>query len=129
MATHAGKEGTVKIGSNTVAEIRSWSIEEQAAVANDTALGDEWETHLATTKSWSGQLECWWDETDTTGQGALTAGASVVLNVYPEGAVTADTYYTGTATVTGISRQANNEGLVEAAFSFTGSGALTQSTV
>ena len=129
MATHAGKEGTVQIGSNTVAEIRSYSIEETANVVNDTALGDDYETHVVTTKAWSGQLECYWDETGTTGQCALTSGASVTLNVYPEGNVTGDTFYTGTATVTSISRQGNNEGLVEAAFSFTGSGALTESTV
>ena len=129
MATHAGKEGTVKIGANTVAEIRTWSIEETTNTAPDTTLGDEWETHLVTTKAWTGQLECFWDETDTNGQGALTSGASVTLNVHPEGDTSGDTFYSGTATVTTITRQANNEGLVEAAFSFTGNGALSESTV
>ena len=30
MATHKGSEGTVKVGSNAVAEIRSYSLEETA---------------------------------------------------------------------------------------------------
>ena len=43
--------------------------------------------------------------------------------------VNGDVYYTGTATVTGITRQASIDGIVEASFSFQGSGALTESTV
>lgn len=128
MANHTGSEGTVKIGTNTVAEIRSWSIEESADTIEDTAMGDTARTFRTGLTAWSGSLDCWWDETDTTGQGALTVGAQVTLNVYPEGATVGDTYYTGTAIVTGISRQAAFDGMVEASFSFQGTGALTEST-
>jgi len=130
MATHIGSEGTVKIGANTVAEIKSWSVDETANVADDSSLGDAWATHLAGMNSWAGSLDCHWDETDATGQGALTAGASVTLNLYPEGATAADTYYTGTATVTGISRSVGgNDDVIAVSFSFTGNGALTETTV
>ena len=129
MATHAGIEGTVEIGSDTIAEIRSWSIEEQGETADDTTLSNTsgWRTHLHTLKSWTGQVDCFWDETDSNGQGALTIGASVTLNVFPEGDdVNGDVYYTGTATVTNITRQAAVESVVEASFSFQGNGALTE---
>ena len=129
MTTHTGSEGTVKIGANTVAEIKSWTIEETGDTAEDTTMGDTWRTHKATLNSWSGSLECFWDETDSMGQGALTTGASVTLNVYPEGDTTADTFYTGTAIVTGISRTGAFDGLVEASFTFQGTGALTPDTV
>ena len=129
MATHKGSEGVVKVGTNTVAEVRSYSIEESADVLEDTSMGDSAKTYLASLTSFSGSLDVFWDETDTSGQGALTVGSSVTLNVYPEGADSGDTYYSGTALVTGVSRTGSFDGMVEASISVQGSGALTQSTV
>jgi hypothetical protein len=129
MANHAGSEGTVKIGSNVVAEVKSFSIEESADTIEDTTLGDTARTFKSGLTGWSGSVECFWDETDTNGQGALTIGAEVTLNVYPEGAVSTDKYFTGSGIVTGISRQASLDGMVEASFSFQGNGALTLGTV
>ena len=101
MTTHTGSEGTVKIGANIVAELRNWSVEEQADTIEDTAMGDTARTYLTGLTQWSGSLDCWWDETDTNGQGALTIGASVTLNLYPEGDASTDIYFSGTALVTG----------------------------
>ena len=129
MATHKGSEGVVKVGTNTVAEVRSYSIEESADVLEDTSMGDSAKTYLASLTSFSGSLDVFWDETDTSGQGALTVGSSVTLNVYPEGADSGDTYYSGTALVTGVSRSGSFDGMVEASITVQGSGALTQSTV
>ena len=129
MANHAGKEGTVKIGANTIAEIRNWSVTETAEVTDDTTMGDSDRTHLFTVGSWEATVDSWWDETDTNGQGAMTRGASVTLNLYPEGAVSADTFYTGTATITNIARSAALDGMVEVSFTAFGNGALTESTV
>ncbi len=129
MATHKGSEGVIKVGANTVAEVRSYSIDETADVLEDTSMGDSAKTYLASLTSFSGSLDVFWDETDTSGQGALTVGSSVTLNVYPEGADSGDTYYSGTALVTGVSRSGSFDGMVEASISVQGSGALTQSTV
>ena len=129
MATHAGKEGTVKVGANTIAEIRDWSITETGENFDDTSMGDSARTHLATVSSWEGSVTCFWDETDSNGQGAMTINASITANFYPEGAVSADTYYTGTASVTSIGRSASVDGGVEATFGLQGNGALTETTV
>ena len=131
MASHAGLEGTVIVGtSGVVAEVREWEIQETGEVADSSSLDNTtgWRTHKATMKSWNGSLTCWWDETDTDGQGAMTIGASVTMKVYPEGNSTGDKYYTGTATITQINRKASFDGIVEASFSFTGNGALTEAT-
>jgi hypothetical protein len=128
-ANHKGSEGTVKIGSNVIAEIRGWSLSQSANTIDDTELGDTAETHQPGTTSWSGSVTCFWDETDTNGQEAMTIGTSVTLNLYPEGATSGDKYYTGTATITGIERSGAINGMVEAVYSFKGSGALTPSTV
>ena len=129
MATHKGSEGTVKVGSNAVAEIRSYSIEESADTLEDTSMGDSARTYKSSLTNFSGSLDVFWDETDVDGQGALSIGSEVTLNVYPEGDTTGDTYYTGSAIVTGVSRSASFDGLVEASISVQGNGALTPTTV
>ena len=128
MAVHKGSEGLIKIGSDTVAEVRSYSLEESADVLEDTSLGDTTRTYLTSLTTFTGSLEVFWDELDTA-QNALSIGASVTLNVYPEGADSGDTYYSGSAIVTGITRSASFDGLVEASISVQGSGALTSTTV
>jgi predicted secreted protein len=130
MAVHKGSEGTVRVGGNTIAEIRSYSLEESADTLETTSMGDTARTYLPSLTTFTGSVDVYWDETDTTGQGALSAiGTEVVLNVYPEGATSADTYYTGSAIVTGVTRTASFDGLVEASITLQGTGALTTTTV
>lgn len=129
MATHKGSEGTVKVGSNAVAEVRSFTIDESADTLEDTSMGDAARTYKPSLTSFSGSVDVFWDETDTTGQGALTIGAEVTLNLYPEGDTTGDTYLSGSAIVTGVSVNSSFDGLVESSISFQGTGALTTTTV
>ena len=129
MATHKGSEGTVKSGANAIAEIRSYTITETADVLEDTSMGDASRTYLASLKSFSGSIECFWDETDTNGQLTLDVGATVTINVYPEGSTSGDTYYTGSVIITEKSITASFDGMVEASFSFQGTGALSETTV
>lgn len=128
MATRVGKDGAVKIGANAVAEIRDWSVEQTSEVVNDTVMGDTWMSNKATQKSWTASFNAYWDDTDTNGQLALDVGTEVTLNLYSEdtsGAI----YWSGTAIISSVSQSASFDGLVEASFSATGNGALTESTV
>lgn len=129
MTTHTGSEGTVKVGSNVIAEIRSFSIEETADTLEDTTMGDTARTYKSSLTSYSGSLDVFWDETDVTGQGALTIGAEVTLAMYPEGDTAGDNYLTGTAIVTSRSISSSFDGLVEMSISVQGTGALTSTTV
>lgn len=129
MANHKGSEGTVKFGANAIAEVRSWSISETADTIEDTTMGDSARTYKPSLTSWNGSVDVYWDETDTNGQVAATIGAEVTLNVYPEGATSGDTYFSGSAIVTGVSRTASMDGMVEASLTFQGNGALTIDTV
>lgn len=129
MATHAGSEGTVKSGSNAIAEIRSYSLEETADTLEDTTMGDSSRTYLPSLKTFSGSVDVFWDETDTTGQGSFDVGASVTLAIYPEGDTAGDTYYSGSAIVTGKTITGSFDGMVEATFTLQGTGALTETTV
>ena len=127
MAVHKGSEGTVHVGTDAVAEIRSYTVDETADVIESTSLGNSAKTFEASTTSFSGSIDVFWDETDTA-QIALSVGSSVTIKFYPEGASTGDKYYSGTAIVTGVSITANNDSLVEASISIQGSGALTLAT-
>ncbi len=130
MATHAGSEGTVKVGSNAIAEIRSFSIEETADTIEDTTMNNGGaRTYKPSLTSFSGSVDVFWDETDSTGQGALTIGAEVTLNLYPEGSANGDTYLSGSAIVTSRSISSSFDGMVEMSISVQGNGALTTSTV
>ena len=129
MATHKGSAGVVKVGANTVAEVTAFSFDETADTIETTALANSAHSFVSDLVGWSGSVDCFWDETDTSGQGAMTAGASVTLNLYPEGADSGDTYFTGTAIITSISRSNAIGAIVTATFSFTGANALTSTTV
>lgn len=129
MPTHTGSEGLLKVGANTVAEVRSYTISETGDTIEDTSMGDASRTYKAGLKTWTASVEAFWDEVDTNGQGALDVGSSVTLNVYPEGSSTGDVYYTGTALVTGKTVNATFDGMVEASFTLQGTGALSETTL
>lgn len=132
MATHWGNEGLVRVGANTVAEVTEFEVTQSVAPVDDTSMGDTWKSHIAGSgiREWSGSLTCHWDETDTNGQETLVVGASVTLNLYPEGNQSTDKYYTGLATITEVKVTAKMDGdTIKRSFNFQGSGALTLSTV
>ena len=128
MATHLGKEGTVQVGSNAIAEIRGFSIDESIDVVEDTSMGDSSKTYLASIKDFSGTVDVLYDETDTNGQTALSLGSSVTLNFAPEGTSSGDVKLTGTAIVTGKSITSSFDGLVESTITVQGTGGLTTTT-
>ena len=128
MATHTGSEGTVKIGSDQLAEVRSYTIESSGETIEDTTLGDSARTYKAGLTTFTASFEVFFDETDTA-QNAVDAGATITFSVYPEGDTAGDTYYTGSGIVTGRSITGSFDGMVEMALSVQGTGALTETTV
>lgn len=131
MATHTGSEGTVRVGANAIAEIRSYSVEETSDTAEDTSMGDAYRTFRTTLKAWTGSVDVFWDETDTNGQIALAPGSQVTVNFFPEGvsAGQSERYYTGDAIVTGKTVTASFDGMVESTITLQGTGALTFATL
>ena len=128
MAKRHGKDGVVKIGSNTM-KTTKWTLTENIDVADDTDMGDAAKTHLPGIPSWSGSADAWMNKTETTGQGALSIGASVTLNLYDDGTGVGQTYHTGTATVTQITHNVDIGNTISVAFTFQGNGALTHPTI
>ena len=129
MANHTGVSGIVKVGTNTVAEVRSFTLDTTAELLEDTALTDTSKSFQVGKKGATASVECFWDETDTNGQIAIAEGSSVALNLYPEGATSGDYYYSGTYLITANSVSVPTDGIIEATFSATLTAALTRGTV
>lgn len=127
MATYQGFNGSVKVGSNAVAEISEFTLDVSRDTVETQSFGDTWKEMTTTLASWSGTFRGRWDMTDTNGQAALqsalTGGTSVSLSLLTAASKT----YSGTAFITAISTGAAVDGVVEADFSFAGSGSLSYS--
>jgi hypothetical protein len=128
MAVHKGSEGAIKIGSATVAEVKSYSLDESADTIETSNMGSSARTYLSSLTSFSGSVDCMWDETDSS-QNALAVGSTVTLLWYPEGSGTGATFYSGSVIVTGKNITGSFDGLVEASIAVQGSGAITTATV
>jgi len=129
MATHTSASGVIKVGSNAIAEITSYSLEYSSDTVEDTVIGDSARTYKPTLKSFTASVDAFWDETDTNGQVALVVGTEVTFSIYPEGDTSTDTYYTGSAIITGRTISSSTGEMITASFTLQGTGDLTADTV
>jgi predicted secreted protein len=127
MATHTGSEGLIKVGTTTVGELRSYTLEQTSDTIEDTSLGDSSRTYKTGLKGFSGSASLFFDEADA-GQILMVVGTEITIKVFPEGASSGDKFYEGSAIVTGYNVSASFDGMVEAEMTFTGTGALSLST-
>ena len=129
MANHKGSEGVVKVSNATIAEVKDWSLSESAETIDDTIMGETARTKKSSLTSASGYISAFWDETDSAGQLAMTAGATITLNLYPEGVASGDYFATMSAIITEAGKSAAMDGMVEATFSFETNGAVQWAAV
>ena len=127
MATHTGSEGTIKIGSTVLGELRSYTLEQTSDTIEDTSMGDSVRTYKSGLKGSSGSASVFFDEADA-GQLLCTVGSSITLNLFPEGNQSGDKFYAVDAIVTGYNVSASFDGMVEAEITFQGTGAVTIGT-
>ena len=127
MATHTGSEGTIKIGSTVLGELRSYTLEQTSDTIEDTSMGDSVRTYKAGLKASSGSASVFFDEADA-GQLLCTVGSAITLNVFPEGNQSGDKFFAVDAIVTGYNVSASFDGMVEAEITFQGNGEVTVGT-
>jgi predicted secreted protein len=128
MATTLGKAGYLRISSLTVLQLRGYTLNHTSDTVEDTVIGDEYKTRLATLKDWRVSGDLYFDTADT-GANALTIGSTVTVDLYPMGIATASRYYQGRAIITSFDPNARHDGMVEVPFSAEGTGALSTLTV
>lgn len=121
----AGYGGAVYVGTNKVAEIKSWSLELGGDTIDVTSFDSGgWKEHLASLAEWSGSFEGMFDTADTNGQVALINAwlnrQSVTLKLYVDNTH----YFTGTAYIN-LSLEVPVDDAVTISVDFTGSGAVS----
>ena len=125
MAKVKGSSGVVKVGANTVAGVRSFTLDESMTPIDDSDLNTDELTYQSGDITRTAAVECFWDKADSTGQETLVIGASVTLVLEPEGSGAGRRTQTMTALVTGVS-QANEKGnMVTKNVTFQVSGTVT----
>lgn len=139
MATLAGNNGTIAIGSVPVAATRSFSVEITSDTIETTVMGTDVRTYVKGLSSFSGSADIYFDDTvfDTNESSfnptaGLVGGSPINVKFYTaygtDGAGTGnDSVFQGSAIVTGFTVNSTFDGMVEASISFQGSGAVTYS--
>lgn len=68
MSTYNGRDGKVVIGTWTVAEMASWSLDLSNDEIDTTAFGSTWKKSDVGMRGWSLSVEGHYDPSDSTGQ-------------------------------------------------------------
>jgi predicted secreted protein len=133
MTVYVGNAGAITVdddagSAQTVAEVRSYSIETTADTIEKTIMGNTTRQYVKGISTFSGTADVYWDPTHFTtvdiNPTAGSVGATnkvVTLTVYPTGTGTA---WSGEVIVTGYTVNASFDGMIEASISFQGTGSL-----
>tara|TARA_R110002050_G_scaffold4549_1_gene21951 strand:+ start:7321 stop:7725 length:405 start_codon:yes stop_codon:yes gene_type:complete len=132
MAYATGSDAVIKIGSDTLIQCSSFSIDKTVDNAETSAISTTSKTFVNTLDSWTGSLSIFYDAADTATTAILTATAGntgpVVISFYYEGTATGDKYLTGNGLMSGLSWTGEANGVFTADVSVTGTGSLAEST-
>ena len=134
MTAYVGNAGVIQVDDNTgtaqtVAEVRSYSIEATTDTIEQTVMGDTTRQYVKGLATFSGTADVYWDPTHFTTidmnptEGTVGATNKVVtLRIYPTGSGTS---WSGEVVVTGYTVNGSFDGMVEASISFQGTGAIS----
>lgn len=124
-----GHSGSVTVASGSMGNAKAWSLDVTQETVDITDFDSSgWKESTATLNSWSGSITAIFDASGTAEgalQTGLTGGSSVALELTLGGGSGSYDVYSGSAIITGQSVTNDVNGIVEATFSFEGTGALT----
>lgn len=123
MAVLKGISGSIKLSTNTVAEMSNWELSVDQEFIDTTAFGDSMREQTPSFASWSGSASGKLDITDTNGHVALQTAWLGGTTVTPRFYIDATHYYDGDAYVN-ASISTAVDGIVEVSYTFTSAGAL-----
>jgi predicted secreted protein len=133
MTTTVGNAGLIKIDDDTgtiqtVAEVRSYSIEQTSDTIEKTIMGNATRQYVKGLATFSGSADVYWDATHFTTVDLTptigTVGATnkvVTLEIYPTGS---GTKWAGEVIITGYTVNGSFDGMIEASISFQGTGSV-----
>lgn len=116
MAVLKGKNGVVKVGTNAVGNVTSYTVSEEADMLETTSIGAgvNGRTYVPGLRQITGSIDCNIDPNDTNGQMKLEVGDTVAITL--ELAVGASLQ--GDVIITGSSIEVGAADLITASFDF-----------
>ena len=130
MSAIAGKGGFVKINTNVIGEVQTWSCDIGTNVIGTTAMlkeGIQWKNFIAGVSEWTVSMELSWDiPTAGSNQAAInTASLQGTLLSAIELYANATNYYTGDGIITSANVNNDVQDKVSYMVEIQGTGALT----
>lgn len=126
MASYRGSQGSLSLGGNVVAEVKSWEADVERPVLDTTALGDTAETKDIDIPRWSGRFTAQLDYSDTAQAAVvdqIVAGTNASVLAF-EGRVSSTTKkMTGNVLINRASVTTSLGSIVMLSCDFVGSGA------
>lgn len=130
MAVILGRDGSLTFDGNVVVEVKSFKITETMGSYDRNVIGQgEWDDSVGGRKSWSAEVEGYYDPDDTTGHGGIQLGAEGVGEFFPEGDTTGKERRHGTCRVEERTVTNSEDGLVEVSLKLKGRGILNDAAV
>lgn len=135
MATLTGNDGSIVVGSTTVAAVRNFSIDMTSDTIENTVMGQSQRTYTKGLSTYSGSADIYFSPSEFSGAAATfnpTAGTVGQANIsgrfYLDQDATNDiVFYANSMIITGYTVNSSMDGMVEASISFQGSGATNLS--
>lgn len=137
MATLTGNDGAILVNSQSVANVRSFSVEMSSDTIETTIMGNDNRTYVKGLGSFSGSCDIYFDPSEFSGSdvtfnptssSAAVGDSAVAVKFYIEDDTTNDIGFTGSVIVTGYTVNSSMDGMVEASLSFQGTGGTSFST-
>lgn len=136
MTAYVGNAGVIQLDDDTgtaqtVAEVRSYSIETTADTIEKTVMANTTRQYVKGISTFSGTADVYWDpdhfttiDMNPTVGTVGNANKVVTLRIYPTGSGSS---WSGEVLVTGYTVTGSFDGMIEASISFQGTGAISWS--
>ena len=124
MAARSGLTGKLVLGTDTVANIGTWTLNSTVPMNETTSFTETWKTQLPGPGEWSIDAEGFYNDDDTNGQVAIQTAYLAKTSVTIKAYVDATNYYSGTAYISKFSPANDAKGVCKISLTFSGTGAL-----
>lgn len=127
MAIASGVDGKVGIGSGSdiILNITEWTADIKHAIKNTTSFTESWDTYVKGIRGMSGSLKGIFNAADTNGQAALKTaalnGTTVAIKLFYD----TTNSLSATVFIDGLKITNKVDGICEAEFNYTATGAVS----